>query len=224
MVRAMTRFNLLTVLILGVALAACSKKEDKAGGAASSSKPATKKAPIDEARAKQLAETKVDGFDVQVNPPSEYRKAAATMVFTQQAAPNVEVYVDVSPCDFCQKMDLATWQSDDNLKSMLSESTQNDPGLVWKVDAVDLGGRQAISTYALSYEVSEDGKSRDSMNSYSIWYNDGVNQLHMRTGCGSQVALPESVTDEASLEALCPRDKQLDAAKRVAAVFLANAF
>lgn len=207
-----------------LALVACSKQTDKAGGDKAGSDhakvgggAATKASKIEEGKAIELAKTPIDGFDLETYPPSQYRKANASMKYTTKTEPKVDVVVDLGPCEMCQKMDLAVWQANPNLKQMLSSGTLSNPKHVWKVEAVELGGKQAMSTYVLSYTESADGKSRGSANAYNIWFNDGVNQLHMQTGCSYPLA--ESVRDEASLEATCPRDAQLAAAQRVAAAF-----
>lgn len=202
-------------------VAACGTNKDEgaageSGSASPTAKPSTAKPPkIDEALATEIAKTQVPGF---TSKGGEVRKSGMYAVYSAEEEPGVQVVANLGACQLCQKMDLALWKKNENLKKMLSSKTASDPELVWEIDSVDLGGgKQGIYTYALAYEQSEDGKSRGGVNAYNLWFNDGTNQLWINTSCRGPFA--DSVRDEASLEATCPRDKQLAAAKQVFAAF-----
>lgn len=203
-----------------LALAGCGDKQGEGGGAADKRNQANGGAgkAIDEATAKAIAETRIEGFEAQASPP---QKTSATVYYTSNeelpSGQKVGVSATVQKCELCQKMDVAAWKANDNLKSMLSKASIEDPELVWEVDEVDLGGKKGIYTYALAWSESEDGKSRGGANGYNIWYNDGTNQIWMQTGCRG--GFGPDVTDEASYEASCPREKQLEAARQVFAGF-----
>jgi hypothetical protein len=205
-----------------LALAGCGDKKDEGGGAADPGGAADQGGgagkAIDEATAAAISETRIEGFEAQASPP---QKTSATVYYTAkdklESGQQLKVSATVQKCVMCQKMDLAAWKANENLKSMLSKASKEDPELVWEVEEVDLGGKKGIYTYALAYNVSEDGKSRSGTNGYNIWYNDGINQIWLQTMCHG--GFGPDITDEASYEAACPREAQLEAAKQVFAAF-----
>lgn len=223
-----TRIGIAAALL---AVAGCGEKkensgagaaEDSKGGQATGDKAGDKAGSgkaIDQAKAEEIAKVQIEGFETQAMPA---RNTSVTVSFksNEPAIPDGEklaITANVGKCQFCQKMDLETWKANPNLKSLLSKSSLEDPDLVYEIDEVDMGGTKAIYTYALAFSSSETeggGKTRGGVNSYNIFYNNGVNQLHLITGCAGGF-FPDTVVDEESYKAYCPPDKQLEAAKKV---------
>lgn len=212
-----------------LALAGCGDKKDggdKGGGGEATGEPAGGETAgggkaIDEAAAKAISETQIEGFEVQALPP---KKDSAAVYYTTtealESGQKIKVSAHLTKCMMCQKMDLAAWQANENLKGTLSKAAKEDPELVWEVEEVDLGGKTGIYTYKLAYSELEPeggGKSRMASNSHMIWHNDGTNEIMMDISCVG--SLPQTVTDEESLKASCPPEKQLEAAKTVFAAF-----
>ena len=120
--------------------------------------------------------------------------------------------ITIGPCAFCQKLVLADWQKNDNLKSMLPRIHIDNPAAVWDVGELDLGGKKGIYTYSLSLVGNA------SSNGLTVYYNNGTNNIMMMMYAhgGPSATKPEELSAWAS------KDDFIAAAKQLFAPYASN--
>lgn len=118
----------------------------------------------------------------------------------------------IGPCAFCQKMVLADWQKNDNLKSMLPRIHIDNPAAVWEVGELDLGGKKGIYTYSLSLVGNA------SSNGLTVYYNNGTNNIMMVMYAHNG----PSATKPEELSAWASKDDFIAAAKQLFAPYASN--
>lgn len=185
----MKHFTWLLITTFALSLGACGgDKEDKDGkgdrGKPSSGDEGNKGGgEIDEARATELSAIDIPGFK-RHDKTGPGMKTVAMSTYEQETANangrKAFVMVTAQKCMMCQPMDVARWKANDNLKMMLSKAHKENPNLVWEVEALEAGGKTAITVYSRSFVVMNEGKTKLTANGIDVHYNNGTNQLVMQ--------------------------------------------
>jgi hypothetical protein len=103
-----------------------------------------------------------------------------------QTRPRLGVTVTIGPCTrarACPAMDLARWTARrDELARQLPKELVGRPDTRFEIGARALAGAPAIYTYQLGYAAGTDANDQPSIDysdAYTLYYNDGVNQVRV---------------------------------------------
>jgi hypothetical protein len=103
-----------------------------------------------------------------------------------QSRPHLGVTVTIGPCltrAACPPMTLARWSArHDELLGQLPRELRNRPDTRFEIGAHALNGAPAIFTYQLGYSSGKDETDQPSLDysdAYTLYYNDGINQIRV---------------------------------------------
>ncbi len=91
------------------------------------------------------------------------------------------VQLRVHACGHCPPLDVAAFEAEEGLFEKMMRPTvhKENPDAVLEIKKENLGGRDVVTLYQLSFVVSEDGASRASSHSFSTYLHDGTTMLHV---------------------------------------------
>ena len=123
--------------------------------------------------------------------------------------PRLWATVTIQPCFDCLAMDLEKWKpKEQELKSISLEVLKNVPGIDWELNAAEFKGQPLIYSYQLGTGVgsaTEGGGGLSFTDTYTAYYNDGVNQIRVIASYKDDPASKEDIqklAPKGDLEAL----------------------
>ena len=125
---------------------------------------------------------------------------------TTEDFPKIRAIITMEPCQYhaiteCRPLDLDKWKADPKLKEVVHERLRDLPDTVFEVGKTDLLGTAMVFTYQLGYVWPQDGKGAY-MNSYALYWNDGINQIRVIAMYADDPADKETMLKKAPREDL----------------------
>jgi hypothetical protein len=195
-------------LLATLALACNSRKSNSSSPPATAAAPAAKAAatpakPFDEAAFKKISELAFPG-QKEIKALDGDR---LNITLTIRENPTLKVALSGARCVACMAMEKSVWEARAaDLRLYLPEPMRTDPNVTFEVGETTVAGRKCIFTYAagLFHERTPSGgtKSFGGSHSYTVYFNDGVNELRAVAYDGSA----PTATTVPELVAIIPRD------------------
>lgn len=137
--------------------------------------------PLVKADFERLSKSSYPGFATDVHAFND--KIVEVRHTTSNFDPKIRAIVTMEPCQYhaiadCRPLELDQWKADPKLKEVIHERLRDRPDTDFEVGKTDLAGTPMIYTYELGYYWPQDGKGAY-MNSYALYWNDGVNQIRV---------------------------------------------
>lgn len=118
--------------------------------------------------------------------------------------PRLWATVTIQPCFDCLPMELDKWKpKEQELKAISLENMKDIPGVDWELNAASFEGQPIIYTYQLGTgtgSATEGGGGYAFTDTYTAYYNDGVNQIRVIASYKDDPASKEDIAK------LAPRD------------------
>ncbi|MBA3499362.1 MAG: hypothetical protein H0T65_03260, partial [Deltaproteobacteria bacterium] len=142
------------LLVLALVVVGCKDKTTpeapKVGSTAAPpdavARPPSKSAPLDAAKAQQLAKLDVDGWT------RDARLANASGLEVRFAKPPLAVTVQASKCFDCLPMEEAKWRAkSDALRGLIASELRDHKDTVWELGMTDLAGTPAAYTFHIGH-------------------------------------------------------------------------
>jgi hypothetical protein len=129
----------------------------------------------------RLSKPTYNGFDHDVHAFND--KIVEVRHTTTNFEPKIRAIVTMEPCQYhaiteCKPIDLDKWKADPKLKEVIHERLRDRADTDFEVGKTDLNGTEMIFTYELGYVWPQDGKGAY-MDSYALYWNDGINQIRV---------------------------------------------
>jgi hypothetical protein len=128
-------------------------------------------APIDAAKAQQLAQRDFEGFTKDVRFADD---RGADLRYVSKARPTVAIGVRVAKCFDCLPMQEGPWKAKaDALRYTIAPELKDREDTIWETGVTDIAG----ATYAWTYFAGFAGASYGT--AYAMYFNDGVNMIRV---------------------------------------------
>ena len=186
-----------------VAATACKKKDEGGGGGGGSGTagPAAAATPVDKAKLDAIAKINFGDAKVDVLPSKE--NALQLKIAHTKTEPAMTATLDVGPCKNCLPMDLTQWQAHAaEMRALEDENIRDKEDTVFEIGDAMVGSTKTIYTHTAGLDMKP-GESFTAAHNYTLYWNDGVNQVRVKV---KDASLPSSQT-VAELLAKAPKEK-----------------
>lgn len=188
------------VAALGAATA-CKKKNEGGAGGGSGAKPVPAGAPVDKAKLDEIE--KMSFGDAKVDVMSSKESSIQLKIAHAKTEPAMTATLDVGPCKNCLPMDLKQWQAHAaEMRALEDENIRDREDTVFEIGEAMAGSYKTIYTHTAGLDVRP-GESFTAAHNYTLYWNDGVNQVRVKV---KDASMPSSQT-VAELVAKAPMEK-----------------
>lgn len=136
--------------------------------------PPVRSAPLDAAKARELARRDVAGWT------REVRLADGKGVDLRYRRAAIAVTVHVARCFDCLPMEDARWRAkSDVLRALVAAEVRDRTDTTWELGMTELAGTPAAWTYHAGYGAPAPSTGSAYGTAYTLYFNDGVNMLRV---------------------------------------------